>query len=86
MQFVNSHGHGESCVIRTTEPRCCDIATLARNELKTLLHKVKIYNQEIFLLPFSFGYNSIKLSHLHLINSRHILAMFTNNHLEFKGL
>jgi hypothetical protein len=31
------------------------------------------------------GAHSIELSHLHLINSCHILAMFTKHHLEFRG-
>jgi hypothetical protein len=50
----NSHRYGESCIVKTTEPRCCDIVDLARNELQTLLHEVRICNQEILFLPFSF--------------------------------
>jgi hypothetical protein len=32
------------------------------------------------------GAHNIELSHLHLINSRRILAMFTNHHFKFRGL
>jgi hypothetical protein len=32
------------------------------------------------------GGHNVKLFHLHLINSCNILAMFTKNHLKFKGL
>ncbi len=52
MHSTNSHGFGESCIVRTTELRCSENAGLAGNELQILLHRIRICNQEIFFLPF----------------------------------
>lgn len=58
MQSRNSHGYGESLTVRIVEPRCCDNAGLVRNELQTLLFRIRICNQKIVFLPFSFGYST----------------------------